>query len=228
MTGRAGFIANDVSVEIANAFLPKSARLDSMYDVIASAAQGAIVDASKLLKERGRANIAAAGFGTRWQNAWRVEVYPKRGTSINAATYGHHNILYSAIFENGGIIAGRSGLLWIPIGKLPKIGRFRATPRTLINSGVKLFTMHNAHGGRPLLAVNVRVSKGQSTQDNLSVSLSKLRAGTGGKRGVVRAIPLFFGVPTVTLRKRFNISGIAAQITGQLGSLYTANLKTGG
>ncbi|RUV75923.1 MAG: hypothetical protein EOR30_17060 [Mesorhizobium sp.] len=51
-------------------------------DPIAFAATAAISEAGDIVKREGRADIAAAGFSKRWQNALRVNVYPKRRFSI--------------------------------------------------------------------------------------------------------------------------------------------------
>lgn len=195
--------------------------LTGMGDTMAHAATGAMRAAGLTLKTQGRANIGAAGFGGRWQNAWRVNVYPKTGDSLEPAAFGYHKIPYSAIFEEGGTIAGKKGMLWLPIGNnVPKAGRRKvATPRDLRAKGIKLFTMKGTHSGHPLLGTSIRDNGGKLT-------LAKLRKGTAGKRGTVHAIPLFFGVSSVTLRKRFNISGVAGQVSATLGEVYFAKLET--
>jgi hypothetical protein len=43
---------------------------------IAKAATAAVREAAELAKTAGRANIAAAGFGRKWQNALRAKIYP--------------------------------------------------------------------------------------------------------------------------------------------------------
>jgi hypothetical protein len=57
------------------------------------------------------------------------------------------------------------------------------------------------------------------------LTLAKLRRGVSGKRGKVQAVPLFFGVSSVTLQKRFNISGVADAVRGRLPELYLARLE---
>lgn len=217
------FIVNDVSTQIFSAFTPKGDHAESMYGVIANAATDTMREAGDQLKKQGRANIAAGGFSAKWQNAWRVNVYPKKGVSIDSSVWGYHKIAYSLIFETGGQIVGKRGLLWIPLGNVPKIGRFRATPRRLSQSGVKLVSMHGK--GKPLLGAAVRLSRAQAGAEKIKVSLGKLRSGTKGVRGEVRTIPLFVGVPSVRLPKKFNISGVAGTIQGQLGNMYFANLR---
>lgn len=212
-------LLNDITKELEDS-------LRSIRDPIAEAATGAVRDAGDELKTAGRANIAAAGFSSKWQNTWRVEFFPKKGVSIDAAAWGFHRIPYSIVFEEGATIAGKSGLLWIPLSgaNLPNIGRGKATPRKLAQSGVKLVSMH-AKAGLPLLGAEVRVSKAQASLENLSVSLAKLRKGTAGKTGTVRVIPLFFGVKSVSIRKKFDIAGVAERARESLPGRYVENLR---
>jgi len=197
---------------------------NSMYATIEEAATNTIRQAGNSLKIEGRAAIANAGFSKKWQNAWRVNFYPKDGYSIDAAAYAYHNIPYSLVFENGATIRARAGLLWLPLPTVPKKGkRNKASARQLAQSGVKLFTISRP-GKKPLLATSLRGSRKGFASDK-AVSLSKLRKGTAGKNGVVQALPLFVGVPSVTIRKRFDLAGVAGSIRGRLGEIYFANLK---
>lgn len=221
------FIVDDISTEIENAFRPKGvAKSVSMYDTIAQAASGAIKQAGDLLKTQVRANIAASGFSTRWQNAWRVTFFPKDGhASVNAAVSGFHKIPYSAIFENGGTISGRKGLLWLPLPTAPKVGRGKPTPRSLIARGVKLFSM-KSKSGLPLLAASIVMGANASTDKRFSLSsLTRGRKGSG-KSAKARAVPLFFGLSSVRIQKRFEVAQVANAIRGQLGNFYAAAVKT--
>ncbi len=95
------------------------AAFERKHQMIATAATGAIKDAANQVKRQGRAAIRRAGFSARWQNAFRVDVYPRAGESIDAAAYAHHNIRYAGIFESGGTIPG-SPLLWLPLPTAPQ------------------------------------------------------------------------------------------------------------
>ncbi|MBR0876879.1 hypothetical protein JQ608_06645 [Bradyrhizobium liaoningense] len=214
---------NDVAEEVRTAFIAARVAGDpSMFSTITRAATGAVRQASVELKSIGRSNIASAGFSVKWQNAWRVNVYPKSGYSLEAAAFGYHKIPYATIFESGGTIRAQRGLLWIALRNAPKIGRERVTPRALAQRGVKLFSLRRP-GKTPLLATRLRVTGGAPTG---KLSLAKLRRGVSGKRGAVRAVPLFFGVTSVTLRKRFNISGVADTVRARLPEMYLAQLET--
>lgn len=217
-------VASDVTKEIVAAFTgKKDAPKDTFTGAITFAATGAIREAGDLVKSRGRANIAAAGFSSKWQKTWRVNIYPKHGVSMDAAVWAFHKIPYSIAFEEGAHIRPKHGKLWIPLSSTPKVGRSRATPRLLSQSGVKLVTIKRP-GKNPILATSVRLSRSQTAQSSLKLSLNKIRKGTAGKRGVVRAVPLFVGLDSVTIRKRFDLAGVANTVRGELGALYVKHL----
>lgn len=195
----------------------------SMYVEIEMAATGAIRDAANLLKTEGRANIASAGFSKKWQNAWRVNVYPATGFSIEAAAYAWHNIPYSLVFETGQTIRARAGKLWLPLDTVPKQGRRRASAKQLAGRGVNMFTISRP-GKNPLLATKLRGADG-AFRNSRAISLSKLRRGAQGKRGIVQSVPLFVGVDSVTIRKRFDLEGVRMRVEARLGELYYSNLK---
>jgi hypothetical protein len=203
------------------------------------AATKAMRDASAALKTEGRASIRAGGLSARFANAWRVNTFPKKGYSLEAAAYGKHNIAYAGIFETGGTIKGRRGLLWLPLPTVPKVGKRIARPRDL--TGVKLFSIKSG-SGKPLLAAKVRnAGANRNSRIRGQVSLPALRAGTdaekirktaklrGKKKGGVKAsnatanavtVPLFHGVPAVTLRRRFNLTAVAQSVARRVPEFY--------
>ncbi len=209
----------------------------SMFGRIQNAATAAIHDAGAMLKEQGRANIAAAGFSARWQFTWRVNIYPKTGASIDAAAFGYHKIPYSLVFENGARIRAKQGLLWIPLSTVPKDGRkSHFTAKRLAQTGVKLFSI-NKPGKKPLLAANVRMNerdaatllatvRGRKSVAGRLLTTAKLRKGTAGKRGTIQTVPLFIGVSDVSVRKKFNLAGVANAIAAKVPGMYAAHLET--
>jgi hypothetical protein len=197
----------------------------SNYSTIEEAATAAIKTAADIVKAGGRASIAAAGFGPRWQNTFRVDVYPEGSkASANAAAWVYHKIGYAGIFEEGGTIKGNPKL-WLPLKGTPqKYGRHRMTPHRMeLLTNKDLFTINRA-GKPPLLATNVRMTDKRAAQRKVSLSL--LRRGTSGKRGTIRAVPLFVGIDAVTIGKKFNITQIVAGAAAQLPALYASHLKT--
>ena len=98
------------------------------------------------------------------------------------------------------------------------------TARQVAAAGVKLISI-NRPGKTPLLAASLRLTgAAQGKLSKIALTLSKLKKGTAGKRGEVHAVPLFFGLDTVTLQKRFNISGVADGVSASLPDLYLQNL----
>jgi hypothetical protein len=209
-----------------------------------TAATATMRQVGDLLKTEVRANIRSGGLSAKWANAWRVAVYPKRGTSLDPAAFGFHKIPYALIFEEGGTIRGRNGLLWLPLPTVPKVGKRIARPKDL--TGVDLFTIKR-NGKKPLLAANIRhAGANRNSRIRGQVSLPALRAGTSAQkirdtsrlkakqRGGVKAwnaganvisVPLFVGVPSVTLRRRFNIAGVTQRVANVIPTLYDQNVK---
>jgi len=202
-----------------------------LYVPGAKAATQAIVEAAAIVKSEGRANIAAAGFSKRWQNALRVDVYPKGQTySMNAAAWVYHKIPYAAVFEDGATIRGRPKL-WVPLSGTPKkIGRNRMSPK-LINERIGRVLFPIKGRGKPLLAIRVRMPASRAAQDRPKVTAAMLRkaipvgrAAPKG-RGVLRSIPLFVGVSSIEVRKRFSIRQICGRAAGRLAELYLKNFE---
>jgi hypothetical protein len=202
----------------------------SMKDPIAAAGSGAISEAGDIVKREGRADIAAAGFSRKWQNAFRVNVYPKRPkVSINAAALAFHKIGYAGVFEEGATIPGKP-LLWLPLKSTPKrVGGKRATPAQYVRTVGPLFSI-NRPGKNPLLAGQIALSRrGQKRggtgrpQAGSKVTLSALRRGAGGAPS--RLVPLFVGLRSVDIRDRFSIREIVERAAARLAALYVKHLK---
>ena len=170
-------------------------------DVIATAAMSAMQRAADLAKQGIAQDIAAAGFSTRWQRAVTTRVYPERAKSIDAALFVAHRIRYASIFETGGTIRGQP-FLWLP---LPTAQQFaagqRPTPSRLRARGFELVSI-NRPGRLPLLAVE--------------------RRGPFGRKA---SVPVFVGISTVTIPKRFHFFRVCEQVRDRLPSLYSAAVK---
>ena len=199
------------------------------YLTIEEAATAAARTAGDIIKAGGRASIAAAGFSTRWQNALRVEVFPRRGVvSAKPAVFVKHNIDYAGVFEEPTTIKG-DPWLWIPLRHTPrKAYGEKLDPENLELFGIKLFKMKGTNP--PLLAASVRMTERRAATGKISLSLlrrgaTKTTARGNKRRGTVRAIPLFVGKKQVNLTKRFGIYTIVENAAAQLPSLYAAHLK---
>jgi Family of unknown function (DUF6441) len=195
---------------------------------IARAATAAVAEAGNEVKVAARGQIASAGFSRRWQNALRVDHYPRGGDpSIDAAAHVYHKIHYAWVFDEGATIAG-APFLWIPLSHAPsKIGRFRMTPRRY--PGPLQFVRRA--GKAPLLVAQLGMSAGRARSRKLGkVSLAAARKGAagGGKNRVIRNVPMFVGISSVRLRKRFRITEIVRRAGARLGELYFKHLKVNG
>jgi len=197
------------------------------YGGIAQAATDTIKEAGAIVKERGRGSIAAAGFSRKWQNALRVDVYPQRGVSVDAAAVVRHKIPYAGVFEDGAVIDGKP-YLWLPLGNLP--GELTAA-NFQKKVGQPLRTIRRP-GKPPLLAAVIRATDKRLASKGLSLSLLKRGANisvSNGKvsrgRGTIHIIPSFVGVPTVAISKKFDIRGVIAKVQSQLPALLIKNIQ---
>ena len=85
-----------------------------------------------------------------------------------------------------------------------------------------------SRSGKRLLGARLSVSSGMAGKLGgrrlTAASLRKGRLG-GGKKRVNRTVPLFVGLPSVTIKKRLAIIQIVKQTATQLAALYTKHFK---
>jgi hypothetical protein len=173
--------------------------IEGILDPIKEAAEGAMREAADLIRQRGRQNIASAGFSQRWQEGFGVAMREPRGDEAFAISLQvFHRIGFASIFEGGGVIHGRP-LLWLPIeANLPPRARGRRwTPRAYAREVGPLASVRGAR--RPLLV--------------------------GRPRGRDKAVPVFFGVPSVTIPDKFDINEIVEDVMSDFERLYDKHLK---
>jgi hypothetical protein len=180
--------------------------VQEMQRPIAKAATAAIREAGDIAKRNGRTSIAAAGFSRKWQNALRVNVYPPQGDSLRPAAFIYHKIRYAGVFEDGTVIHGQP-LLWLPLANVPLRRGRPMTPAQYVRSVGPLVSVQRP-GKPPLL-------------------FAKPRAGRRGRRSAVSAErkPLYVGLSSVAIAKRFDIKGAAQKAAAQLPSLYAKYRK---
>jgi hypothetical protein len=185
------------------------------YADMAAAAQGAIAAAGEIAKTRGRADITAAGLGNGFVKALRVDIYPKRGNSLNATAHIYHRIPYAGVFEEGATIRGRPRM-WIALPSAPqRLGRKPMTPE-LFRQRIGPLVFVKRPGGKPLLVAKVK--KGRNAT---RISLARFRSGAGGK-GPFTSVPVFVGVDSVSIRKRIDITRIVREARARLPQLYSS------
>ncbi|AZV21478.1 DUF6441 family protein [Mesorhizobium sp. M7A.F.Ce.TU.012.03.2.1] len=191
-------------------------------DPIAAAGTAAVTEAGDIVKRDGRHNIAAAGFSKRWQNALRVNVYPRRRNSMSAAALIFHNIRYAGVFEDPTTIVGHPRL-WLPLKDTPKrAGRQKMTPALYIRTIGPLVSIERP-GKPPLLAGKIATRRGQVAGGRVKVTTSALKRGGAGAPSTL--VPLFIGIDRVNIRDRFSIRQITERAAARLGALYLKNLR---
>ena len=191
--------------DVAKGFVDVIAR--ELQKPIAKAATAAMKDAGDVAKRTGRSSIASAGFSRKWQNALRVNIYPAQGDSMRPAAFIFHKIRYAGVFEEGAVIRGQP-LLWLPLGNVPVRRGRPMTPSQYVRSVGPLVSVQRP-GSPPLLFAKYRAKR------------SRRRAADSLGRK-----PLYIGISSATIAKRFDIKGAARQAAAQLPSLYAKHLRT--
>jgi hypothetical protein len=190
---------------VAKGFVDVIAR--ELQKPIAKAATAAMRDAAEVAKRAGRSSIASAGFSRKWQNALRVNIYPAQGNSMRPAAFIFHKIRYAGVFEEGAVIRGQP-LLWLPLGNVPVRRGHPMTPSQYVRSVGPLVSIQRPDSP-PVLFAKYRPKRGRRrTADSL------------------RRKPLYVGIPTATIAKRFDIKGATQQAAAQLPALYAKHLRT--
>jgi hypothetical protein len=178
---------------------------------IENASTAAMRDTGDEIKAAGRQNIRAGGMSARWANAFRVNLYPRRGTARNPAVFAFHRIPYAGVFERGATIQGQP-LLWIPLPNVvKKVGGKRLTPARFVQAFGPLFRV-TGRGGKPLLMARVGGRQGSR------ITAAKLR------KGGPNAVPIFVGQSTVRVRKRFGLYRIFDAAARRIAERYARHL----
>jgi len=162
--------------------------LEEVQSQIDAAKTGAVHDAADLAIRQGRANVAAAGFSKRWQQAVSYSFYPNKGGDPAAVIFDR--IPFAGVFEFGMTIRGRP-LLWLPIEQnLPP--------------GIRSPKQY----GKPLVSVNI------AGKPPLMFDKFNRLAG-----------PLFVGIRSADIRKRWDLMRIFAAAAARLGEFYQKRIK---
>ena len=211
------------------AFLLSTKGLDEaiseLNEPIARTATAAADEVAQIVKADARADIARAGFSKKWQNALRVDRYPKGSKfSINAAVFIWHKIQYAGVFEDGARISGNP-YLWLPLsGVPPRVGRNRMTPENLEKVLPDGLVSFRSRTGVPLMGATVRLSRTQAVKDRPKVTLAALKRGKSGT-GILRTIPLFSGIRVTNVPKKLNIKQICERARDRIPSLYASKFE---
>lgn len=178
-------------------------------------------------KSRARQMIGSSwkGMSGGMQNALRVDVYPRGGVSLEPSMVVRHNAAYSGVFEGPKTTTiSRNALLWIPLPSAkPLMPRFRSgmsakSDHYVMAVGNKVggFVYVPGRSGKPpLLCARYDVnSKGKIRK------AYKAKA----KRTQSQLTPLFFGMPAVRIKGRWNLAEITKSEWARMSTLYTAGI----
>jgi hypothetical protein len=192
-----------------------------MERIIAKAATQAMRDVGKLAINNGRDIMATAGFSSKFQKSLRVINRPASGYVLNPSEYVHSTINYSDIFETGKTITG-SPFLWLPLPNVPpSADRAHMTPSQYVRQVGPLVTMRRP-GHLPMLGAVVEQG-GKPTRRRLRQTF--LKGAFGEKRRATVTIPLFVGVPSVTIPKKFDLKGAWQDAFDHLDEFYAQRLE---
>lgn len=181
-------------------------------------------DVAQDVKTGVRSAIASGGLSRKHQNAFRTKVFPRQGDSMSAAVWGASNIDYENIFQRGGTIRPVSRRwLWVPTKQAPpKIGGKHTTIKSYLQSvGPLQFIKRPGHPPVMVAKVTRRMS---STK---GFSVSSLRRGSAahaqGKK--TQLVPIFVGLTSVTIRRRFNVDPVYEAARSSLPSKYASHME---
>jgi len=169
-------------------------RIREMQQPIAIAATAAVREAGEIAVAEGRRQIAAQGFSRRWQVGFVSTAYPKRRASLRPMVIVRHKNPIMGLFEEGGTITG-DPYLFLPLPSAPRAGRRALRPGQYTARGGTLRSVNRP--GRPPLLV-----------------------GTATPGGSGPAIPLYVGVRSVRIRKRFTLYNVIARAAARLPDLF--------
>lgn len=162
------------------------------------------------IKKQGRAEIRRGGLSGRWANALRVQVYPQRGQSLEPAVWIWHKIPYAGIFEKGGVVRGKP-ILWVPLSSMPKkIAGKRPSPRSM---GQHLIYVDR--GGQPPLLVGKPPS-------GFRKGRTKASRGFHARYAESKFAPLFIGLTSAHIRKRFSLQRLFETLAARIESYIIA------
>jgi hypothetical protein len=181
--------------------------------LLAKANTKAMHDIGKEARDEGRKVIVGAGFSNKFANSLVVKFIPSSGYVLDPAAYLHTTINYADIFETGAVIAGKP-YLWLPLPNVPAGhgGRPHLSPKQYVAEIGPLFTIHPA-GRPPMLATRI-TTIGPARPSR--VSRGRLKRGVAFGRGQhFQTIPLYVGVPTVNIPKKFDTHAVFAEVASE-------------
>lgn len=179
-----------------------------------------VKDAAALIKKESISAIAGAGFSARSSKNLRYAIEPENKDTIDVSARFYFRTGYFNVFEEGTTIKGKP-LLWVPLPTVPfGKGRRRLTPRQYVE---RLGPLHYVRGKKNPLLVGAASRSGvlRATLDVVRVRKRAVAAGairTGN-------VPLYVGLKSVRIPKKFNIKEIIRRVAAMIPKLYAKNAE---
>ena len=190
--------------------------------VMAKGITAAMKELGKRAAAAANANIHGAGFASRkWE--LRPKNFPTSGGAVlNPAVWLHSRVNFEDVFEEGRAIHG-SPWLWLPLPSVPPWpgdATRQMSPKKYVDSIGPLVTIRRK-GKTPMLGAVVSGTL-KAQPFGRFVTRGRLKRGRTGK-GPVTVIPMFVGVHSVVIEKKFDAVGAVEGVTDQLQGLYVEN-----
>lgn len=193
--------------------------------IMAQALTKGMKDVGDTAKSLGNRIIHGAGFASRkWE--LRAINYPKSGYSLLPEVWVHSGINFEDVFETGAAIHG-SPFLWLPLPSVPLWpgdSTRQMSPKKFVQTFGPVLVTIRRPGKPPMLGQKI---KGPSKAQPFGAfaTRAQLRRGIRSGSGTVRVIPLFVGVPFVTLQKRFDVQPAMQKARDMLPQFYLERLE---
>ncbi len=210
------------------------AKATTAYEkIIAKGATQAMRKVGKLAVDAGRRAIGAAGFTANVQRTLRAINKPKQGFVLNPSVYIHSTVNYLDVFETGKTISATGGKwLWLPFPNVPPnpgsgvkfgglIGRPHMTPSQYIRKVGPLVLMWRP-GKAPMLGAAVEVG-GKVSRRRLRQTF--LKRTFGEKTRETNIVPMFFGVHSITIAKKFDVNQAIEDQAEKIAEAYNETVE---
>lgn len=206
---------------------------DEWQQIMAHAATTAVRQVGINARDAARDIIATAGFGPNWYKSIVSSMHPKRGDVLNPWAWVHSTINFSDVFEKNKSFGPKyRQYVWIPqpwVPKYPGTGTIgeplrQMGPKKYIEQIGRLQFVHSP-GKSPMLlgAISGRISANQTA--NLPNKKLGFSAFTGRKKvRKIQWVPMFIGVPSVTLQKRFDVMPAVQHEASMLDAEYAKDI----
>lgn len=205
---------------------------DEWQKIMAHAATKAVKEVTFNARDAARNAIARSGFGSQWEKSIVGSMHPKRGEALNPWGWVHSTLNFADVFELGTISIGRP-LMWLPLPNVPAYpgtgsGKFpprQMTPKIYVEMVGPLTTIKRP-GKPPMLGAVVAVSRsGKITTPARGGLFNRSKFQGRAKGQAHKIIPMFIGVPTAVIKKRFDVKPAIEKEASKLFDIYAEGIR---